>query len=78
MARNTILIVDDEIGIRKSLSAVLKDEGYKVEAVESGEACISLLENESFELILLDIWLPGMDGLETLAALKKWQDQQPL
>ena len=71
MARNTILIVDDEIGIRKSLSAVLKDEGYKVEAVESGEACISLLENESFELILLDIWLPGMDGLETLAALKK-------
>jgi len=71
VARNTILIVDDEIGIRKSLSAVLKDEGYKVEAVESGEACISLLENESFELILLDIWLPGMDGLETLAALKK-------
>lgn len=71
MARNTILIVDDEIGIRKSLSAVLKDEGYRVEAVESGEACISLLENNSFELILLDIWLPGMDGLETLAVLKK-------
>jgi two-component system, NtrC family, nitrogen regulation response regulator NtrX len=71
VARNTILIVDDEFGIRRSLSAVLKDEGYRVEAVESGEACVSLLENNSFELILLDIWLPGMDGLETLAVLKK-------
>jgi two-component system nitrogen regulation response regulator NtrX len=71
VGRNTILIVDDEIGIRKSLSAVLKDEGYRVEAVETGEACVSLLENKSFELILLDIWLPGMDGLETLAVLKK-------
>ena len=71
MARNTILIVDDEVGIRKSLGAVLKDEGYKVETVESGEACLSLLENKSFELILLDIWLPGIDGLETLATLKK-------
>ncbi|MFN8005973.1 MAG: sigma-54 dependent transcriptional regulator [Terriglobia bacterium] len=71
MARNTILIVDDEVGIRKSLTAVLRDEGYRVEAAESGEACLSLLENKTFELILLDIWLPGMDGLETLAALKK-------
>jgi len=71
VARNTILIVDDEIGIRKSLSAVLKEEGYKVEAVESGEACVSLLENKSFELILLDVWLPLMDGLETLAVLNK-------
>jgi two-component system nitrogen regulation response regulator NtrX len=71
MARNTILIVDDEAGIRKSLGAVLKDEGYRVESAESGEACLSLLENRSFELVLLDIWLPGIDGLETLATLKE-------
>ena len=67
MARNSILLVDDEIGIRKSLGAILKEEGFKVEAVASGEDCLALLENKSFELILLDVWLPGIDGLQTLA-----------
>ncbi len=71
MARNSILLVDDEIGIQQSLSAVLSEEGYKVETVGTGEACLALLESKSFELILLDIWLPGIDGLETLAAIKK-------
>ncbi len=71
MARNSILLVDDEIGIRKSLSAILREEGFKVEAVASGEDCLALLENKSFELILLDVWLPGIDGLQTLEAVKK-------
>ena len=71
MARNSILLVDDEIGIQQSLSAVLSEEGYKVETVGSGEACLVLLESKAFELILLDIWLPGIDGLEALAAIKK-------
>ena len=71
MSRNSILLVDDEAGIRQSLSAVLREEGFKVETANSGEACLSLLESQSYELILLDVWLPGIDGLETLEALKR-------
>jgi two-component system nitrogen regulation response regulator NtrX len=71
LSRNSILLVDDEAGIRQSLSAVLREEGFKVETANSGEACLSLLESHVFELILLDVWLPGIDGLETLEALKK-------
>jgi two-component system nitrogen regulation response regulator NtrX len=71
LARNTILLVDDELGIQHTLGAVLRDEGFKVDATGSGEECLALLESKSYELILLDIWLPGMDGLETLEAIQK-------
>jgi two-component system, NtrC family, nitrogen regulation response regulator NtrX len=63
---NRILIVDDEPGIRQSLRRILEDEGFQVEAVENGEACLDLLDRSIFELVILDIWLPGIDGLETL------------
>jgi two-component system nitrogen regulation response regulator NtrX len=66
-----VLVVDDEPGIRQSLSGVLEDEGYKVEAVESGEACLEELGKRSYELALLDIWLPGMDGMETLTRIQE-------
>ena len=59
MKPRRILVVDDEPGIRQSLSGVLEDDGYSVEAVESGEACLSALPGAGFELVLLDIWLPG-------------------
>lgn len=65
-----ILIVDDEPGIRESLRAVLEDEGYAVETVVSGEECLKAIQRQAFELILLDVWLPGIDGLETLARLR--------
>ncbi|HEX2524190.1 MAG TPA: sigma-54 dependent transcriptional regulator [Terriglobia bacterium] len=71
MPRNSILLVDDEAGIQQSLGAVLTEEGFKVETVGSGEEGLALLERQSFELVLLDIWLPGIDGLETLEALRK-------
>jgi two-component system nitrogen regulation response regulator NtrX len=71
MKPRRILIVDDEPGIRRSLSGVLEDEGYSVEAVESGEACLSAVQGADFELALLDIWLPGMDGMEVLARLQE-------
>jgi two-component system nitrogen regulation response regulator NtrX len=61
-----ILIVDDEPGIRQSLRGILEDEGFQIEVVESGEACLDLLARSIFELVILDIWLPGIDGLETL------------
>ena len=62
-----ILIVDDEPGIRQSLSGVLSDEGFHAEAVESGEECLDALAAAIHEIVLLDIWLPGIDGLETLS-----------
>ena len=52
-------------------SGVLEDEGYAVEAVESGEACLAALPGGGFELVLLDIWLPGMDGMEVLARIQE-------
>ena len=64
----SVLIVDDEAGVRSSLSGVLRDEGYDVEAVPSGEACLCLLARRPFDVILLDVWLPGIDGLTTLGA----------
>src|SRR5919201_527478 len=66
-----ILVVDDEASIRQSLKDALEDEGYRVSAVESGESCLELLRRRSFELVLLDIWLPGIDGLETLQKIRE-------
>ena len=69
--QNSILIVDDEPGIRDTLRGVLEDEGFAVETVASGEACLELSRTRHFGCILLDIWLgDGIDGLETLAMLK--------
>jgi two-component system, NtrC family, nitrogen regulation response regulator NtrX len=66
-----ILIVDDEPGIRQSLTGVFEDEGFTTEAVPSGEACLEKVDANSYDLILLDIWLPGIDGLETLRRLRE-------
>ena len=69
----TILIVDDEPGVRTALSGVLRDEGYTVDAVSTGEECLERLTRASVDLIILDVWLPGMDGLATLARLRERQ-----
>ena len=71
MKQRRILVVDDEPGIRQSLSGVLEDEGYAVETAESGEACLEALPGGSFELVLLDIWLPGIDGMEVLSRIQE-------
>jgi two-component system nitrogen regulation response regulator NtrX len=65
-----VLIVDDERGIRETLRAVLEDEGFEAEAVGSGEACLKAVERRAFGCVLLDVWLPGIDGLETLSRLR--------
>ncbi len=71
---HSVLIVDDEPGIRQSLKGVLEDEGYKVASVDTGEACLEALRKRAFEVVLLDIWLPGMDGLDTLQKIKEAED----
>jgi two-component system nitrogen regulation response regulator NtrX len=67
---SVILIVDDEAGVRASLGAVLRDEGYEVDVSESGEACLEQVTRQAYDVILLDIWLPGIDGLATLEQLR--------
>ncbi len=66
-----ILIVDDEPLIRQSLAGVLEDEGYQTHAIATGEECFPEISRNGYDLILLDVWLPGMDGLETLARLQE-------
>jgi two-component system nitrogen regulation response regulator NtrX len=70
MAR-TILIVDDEVSILKSLEGILSDEGFDVYCVESGAKALEKMEEVIPDLVLLDIWMPGMDGIETLVKIKE-------
>jgi two-component system nitrogen regulation response regulator NtrX len=66
-----VLIVDDEPGIRESLMGVLEDEGHFCAAIESGEKCLQELARANYEVVLLDVWLEGMDGLETLSRIQE-------
>src|SRR5256886_4663074 len=69
-SRTRLLVVDDEAGIRDSLSSILEDEGYQVEAVGSAEEALERAAAGDFEVVLLDVWLPGIDGLEALSRLQ--------
>jgi two-component system nitrogen regulation response regulator NtrX len=75
---SAILIVDDEPSIRQSLGNALEDEGFKVEAVEDGEKAVSAVREDDFGLVLLDIWLPGLDGIEVLDRIKKARPDLPV
>ena len=72
-----ILIVDDEEGVRLSLRGILEDEGYTVSEAASGEEALSFLEKNTPDLVFLDIWLSGIDGLETLKKAKQIQEDIP-
>jgi two-component system nitrogen regulation response regulator NtrX len=71
MSRESVLIVDDEPTIRESLADILSDEGYQVLAAPDGQEALRLVRAQPPDLVLLDIWLPGMDGLQCLQALRK-------
>jgi len=70
MQKPHLLIVDDEQGIRQSLAGVLEDEGYRITRAADMAACRSALQAESFDLVLLDVWLPDGDGLDLIAELR--------
>src|SRR6266568_4286318 len=76
MKRNRILIVDDEPGIRESLSGVLEDENFQTEVAASGEECLELLDREGFDVALIDVWMPGIDGLEVLHRIEVRADPE--
>ena len=67
----TILIVDDEDRIIQSLEGILMDEGFDVISARSGVSALEMIEDMMPDLVLLDIWMPGMDGLETLIKIKE-------
>jgi len=69
MPRARVLVVDDEEGVRSSLAGILQDEGYQVDAVESGEKCLEMVTRNDYKAVFLDVWLPGRDGLEILTEL---------
>jgi len=69
--KNTILVVDDEAGIRSSLQGILEDESYNVSLAVDGLDALARLQKELPDLVLLDIWMPGIDGLETLGRIKE-------
>ena len=67
----TILVVDDEESICQSLKGILSDEGYEVLTAKSGEEALKMTEEEQPDLVLLDIWLPGIDGIDVLKTVKQ-------
>ena len=66
----TILVVDDETSILQSLEGILSDEGFEVASAESGLEALEKIEEMMPDLVLLDIWMPGLDGIETLEKIK--------
>ncbi len=70
---SSILVVDDEPGVRSSVSGVLRDEGFDVDTADTGEECLEKANGAAYDVIVLDIWLPGLDGLTTLQRLRERQ-----
>src|SRR5688572_26081448 len=65
-----ILITDDEEAIRTTLAQILADEGHRAVLCESGEECIAQIARDEFDLVILDLWLPGIDGLSVLERVR--------
>ena len=71
MRGSKILLVDDEVVFTTNMGKLLTNRGYKVTAANSGDAAIQALEKENFDVVVLDLKMPGMDGLTTLKEIKK-------
>jgi two-component system nitrogen regulation response regulator NtrX len=71
MKRHHILVIDDEPGIRETLCAVLEDEGYAAEAAADGAAGLARLAEFPFDCVLLDVWMPGLDGMDVLNRIEE-------
>ena len=77
MSHEEILVVDDEKNIRSSLEGILKDEGYRVRGVPTGEDLLKQIGQAAPDLVILDVWLPAMDGLQALEEVKRLHPELP-
>jgi len=75
LATERVLIVDDEKNIVSSLRDILHDEGYEVSVAEDGLGALKMIQSDPPDLVLLDIWLPGMDGIEVLKTVKTYHPE---
>ena len=71
MLGSKILLVDDELVFTTNMSKLLESRGYRVTAVNSGDSAIRALEEENFDVVVLDLKMPGLDGIATLEEIKK-------
>jgi two-component system nitrogen regulation response regulator NtrX len=78
MSHEEILVVDDEKNIRSALEGILKDEGYRVRVGGTGEELLRQVQQGAPDLIILDVWLPGMDGLQALGELRRTHEELPV
>jgi two-component system, response regulator, stage 0 sporulation protein F len=78
MKRATILVVDDEEHIRLLFKEELEDEGYAVDLASNGLEALEKVKRSAYDVIVLDIKMPGMDGIQALAEIKKINKDQPV
>jgi len=71
MKGSRVLLVDDETVFTNNMSKLLTSRGYRVTAVNSGDSAIQALEKEDFDVVVLDLKMPGMDGITTLKEIKR-------
>ena len=73
-----VLVVDDEENIRLLFKEELEDEGYTVDIASNGLEALEKLKNSSFDIVVMDIKMPGMDGIQALNAIKNANKDQPV
>lgn len=76
--RKRILVIDDEASIRKSFKLSLEDTGYQVDEAESGIKGVEMEQANNYDLIFLDLKMPGMNGVETLRKLREFRKDKPI
>ncbi|MFN2257699.1 MAG: response regulator, partial [Desulfuromonadaceae bacterium] len=78
MSQSRILVVDDEAVIREALRRILESDGHKATCVSSGHAALEKVQEESFNLVITDLKMPGMNGIEVLRSIKILQPKVPI
>jgi len=78
MTDTVVFIVDDEEGIRESLSGIFEDEGYTVLTAGTAEKAFDMLKEQTPDLMFLDIWLPGIDGIQALTKIRESNPELPI
>lgn len=76
--KKNVLVIDDDAVIRKSFTLALEDTGYQVDTAESGEKGLEMQKNARYDLIFLDLNMPGLDGTQVLQEIRKLDDRVPV